>query len=117
MSASGQHLQLHHSTPLGGATPSAIAPFKGKLLIGCGRSVRLMECGKKKLLRKCEFQGLPSIVTSIHAMGNRIYVGDAHESFHYMRYRPTDNSFYVFADDSTPRCARQCTHRVQTQGC
>jgi splicing factor 3B subunit 3 len=99
----GQSLQLVHATPLGATIPSALAEFEGRLLVGCGRSLRLMECGKKKLLRKCEFSGLPNIIVSIHTMGSRIYVGDAHESFHYMRYKRQENSFYIFADDCTPR--------------
>lgn len=101
----GCSLHLVHRTPLGATIPSAVAEFQGRLLVGCGRSLRLMECGKKKMLRKCEYSGLPSIIVSIHAMGSRIYVGDAHESFHYMRHKRAENAFYVFADDSTPRCA------------
>lgn len=62
-----------------------------------------MECGKKKMLRKCEYTGLPSIAVSIQTMGSRIFVGDARESFHYMRFKKAENAFYIFADDSTPR--------------
>ena len=102
----GASLQHVHTTPLQGLVPSAMAEFQGRLLVGCGRSVRLMECGKKKMLRKCEFAGLPSIVQSIHTMGSRIFVGDAHESFHFMRYKKGENAFYIYADDSTPRCAQ-----------
>ena len=101
----GNSLQHVHTTPLGGAIPAALCEFQGRLLVGCGRSLRLMECGRKKMLRKCEYTGLPSIVMSIHTMGSRIYVGDAHESFHYLRFKKAENSFYIFADDSTPRCA------------
>jgi hypothetical protein len=107
-SPDGMSLQLLHTTPLGSTAPSALAEFEGRLLVGCGRSLRLMECGKKKMLRKCEFSGLPNIIASIHTMGSRIYVGDAHESFHFMRYKRQENSFYVFADDSTPRYASHC---------
>ena len=103
--ADGNSLQHVHTTPLGGAIPAALCEFQGRLLVGCGRSLRLMECGRKKMLRKCEYTGLPSIVMSIHTMGSRIYVGDAHESFHYLRFKKAENSFYIFADDSTPRCA------------
>jgi hypothetical protein len=104
--ADGKSLIPWHSTPLGGAIPAALAGFMGKLLVGCGRSLRLMECGRRRLLRKCEFQGLPNLVTGIHTQGYRVYVSDSHESFHFMRYRKHDNSFYIFADDFTPRYAR-----------
>jgi splicing factor 3B subunit 3 len=92
-----------HSTPLGGQIPAALAGFMGKLLVGCGKSLMLMQCGQQRLLKKCQFQGLPSLVTSIFTQGYRVYVGDSHESFHFMRYRKHDNSFYIFADDFTPR--------------
>ena len=100
----GSSLIPWHCTPLGGAIPAALASFMGKLLVGCGKSLRLMECGRQRLLRKCEFQGLPNLVTSIFTQGYRVYVGDSHESFHFMRYRKHDNSFYIFADDFSPRC-------------
>jgi len=34
--------------------PAAITPFQGRLLVGVGRYLRIYDCGKKKLLRKCE---------------------------------------------------------------
>lgn len=36
-------------------------------------------------------------------MGERIYVGDLQESFHYMRYKRAENSLYIYADDIVPR--------------
>jgi len=100
----GLGLELLHSTPLGGVIPAALAPFAGRLLVGAGRALRLMELGRKKLLRKCEFSELPSFVATLHTMGERIYVGDAQESFQWLKYRRAENAFYVFADDCVPRC-------------
>eukprot|EP00892_Ulva_mutabilis_P005704 jgi/Ulvmu1/3505/UM162_0012.1 len=109
--ADGRSLVPWHKTSLGpGAIPAALSEFQGRLLVGCGKSLRLMECGRKKLLRKCEFQGIPNLVTSISTSGYRIYVGDSHDSFHFMRYKKHENSFYIFADDMCPRyvtCALQ----------
>ena len=48
----GLGLELVHQTQLNGAIPAALAAFQGRLLVGCGRSLRLMECSKTKLLRK-----------------------------------------------------------------
>lgn len=79
--------------------------FQGRLLIGCGKSIRLMECGKKKLLRKCEYPDLPNFVVSLHTTGDRVYVGDAQEGFLFMRYKRAENTFYTFADDCVPRYA------------
>lgn len=104
--ADGRSLIPWHKTSLGsGAIPAALAEFQGRLLVGCGKSLRLMECGRKKLLRKCEFAGIPNLITSITTSGYRIYVGDSHDSFHFMRYKKNENSFYIFADDMSPRCA------------
>ena len=40
---------------------------------------------------------------TLHAEGDRIFVGDLQESFHYMRYKKADNALYVYADDIVPR--------------
>jgi len=49
----GERLELLHKTPVDDL-PGAIAAFKGKLLAGIGRYLRVYDLGKKKLLRKCE---------------------------------------------------------------
>jgi splicing factor 3B subunit 3 len=36
-------------------------------------------------------------------MGDRIFVGDLQESFHFMRYKRAENSLYIYADDIVPR--------------
>ena len=46
---------------------------------------------------------LPNFVKTLHAEGDRIFVGDLQESFHYMRYKKADNALYVYADDIVPR--------------
>ena len=65
--------------------PRAMAAHKGRLLVGVGASLRLYDLGKKRLLRKCEYRSLPSEVATLHVSGARIYVGDAQESFHFMK--------------------------------
>ena len=77
---------LVHKTPLDGI-PGAICAFKGRLLVGCGNALRLYDYGKKKLLRKVENRNFPNFITTIHASGERIYVGDVQESFHFVRYK------------------------------
>ena len=79
-------LQLLHKTPVaGGEVPMDLAEFRGKLLVGVGNVLRLYDMGKKKLLRKCELRGLPSLVTQIHVSGDRIIVGDVSEGFVYVK--------------------------------
>lgn len=98
----GTKLQLLHSTEVNGV-PRAMAAFKGKLLVGVGSALRLYDLGKKRLLRKCEYRGFPSDVSSIQVRGPRIYVGNAQDSFFFLKYKAMENAFYVFADDSLPR--------------
>ena len=38
--------------------------------------VWLYEMGKGQLLKNCELRGLPTVVKTLQAMGNRVYVGD-----------------------------------------
>lgn len=69
-------LELIHKTPVGGI-PSALVPYKGRLLAGVGGALRIYDMGKKKLLRKTEFRSLPTHVASLNTVGDRIFVGDA----------------------------------------
>lgn len=98
----GRSLTLLHKTRVDGI-PGALVGFKGRLLAGIETTVRLYAMGKQKLLRKCEHRKLPSFVTSLQVMGDRIFVGDLQESFHYMKYKRSENSMYIYADDLVPR--------------
>ena len=98
----GKSLSLIHKTEVD-AIPRALVQFKGKLLAGIGASVKLFDVGKKRLLRKCEYKSLPTDVATLHTTGSRIYVGDAYESVHFMKYKKAENKLYIFADDSIPR--------------
>uniref|UniRef100_A0A7S0MRB0 RSE1/DDB1/CPSF1 C-terminal domain-containing protein n=1 Tax=Pyramimonas obovata TaxID=1411642 RepID=A0A7S0MRB0_9CHLO len=98
----GRSLQLLHKTPTDGII-ACICAFQDKLVVGMGRTLRMYDLGKKKLLRKCELRTLPTFITGVQAMGDRLYVSDNQHSLHYVKYRSKDNSLYVFADDITPR--------------
>lgn len=115
-------LQFLHCTPVEDV-PYALQPTSligGRLLAGVGRTLRLYELGKKKLLRKGEARGFPSLIASIHVapssmtppsstpsgpslsaatLNDRVFVGDASESIHVLKYRKTDHSFVLLADD------------------
>ena len=96
-------LKLVHKTQVEDV-PKALAAFAGRLLAGVGNRVRLYDMGKKKLLRKCELKGLPTMVHSIHVISpSRLVVGDLAESFHYVKYQRQENTFILFADDAAPR--------------
>ena len=83
--------------------PRALHAMGGKLIAGVGTRVRVYELGKKRLLRKCEYPNLPTLVTFIDSMGERLYVGDAHESVHFLRYNAVDNVITLVADDFVGR--------------
>ena len=98
-----QRLQFYHATPLE-EPPTALAPLAGRVLVGTGRSVRMYDLGKRRLLRKCEMRGLPTVVTSLSPVGvDRVFVGDAAESVHAVKYKRAENALVAFADDVVPR--------------
>lgn len=66
--------------------------------------------GKKRLLRKAEYRKLPSRVATLHVAGSRVYAGDGQESMYFLKYKKSDNTFYVFADDIVPRHITAALH-------
>jgi splicing factor 3B subunit 3 len=102
------NLQLVHATPLD-AVPTYLFPFEGRLLVAAGRTLRIYELGKRKLLRKCEYRGIPEGLMWMHATGDRIFAGDLRESLHVFKYRKAENQLYVLADDQTPRWLTSAT--------
>ena len=98
----GKTLSLVHSTPTEGPV-GALCGYRGHLLAGVNNSLRMYDFGKKKLLRKLENRNFPNFITTIHAAGDRIYVGDVQESIHFVKYKSDEGSMYVFADDTKPR--------------
>jgi splicing factor 3B subunit 3 len=103
-----KRLQLLHKTEIEDV-PLALCEFQGRLLVGCGKTLRVYDLGKRKLLRKAENRGFPTVITSIKAFGDRIYVSDLMESIIYVKYRRSENSLVIFADDLTPRLATSFT--------
>ncbi|KAI9006019.1 CPSF A subunit region-domain-containing protein [Gaertneriomyces semiglobifer] len=95
-------LELMHVTELEDI-PMALCPFQGRLLVGLGKTLRIYDVGRKKLLRKCENKSLPNNILSLHTQGDRIIIGDVQEGVMYASYRRFDNRIVVFADDTTPR--------------
>ncbi len=96
-------LQLVHKTPVEDA-PAAVAHLGGRVLVGVGRTLRLYEMGQKRLLRKAELRGFPTMIQQLHVLSSsRIVVGDLAESFHYVSYKRAEARLAVFADTTVPR--------------
>ncbi|KAF9512528.1 hypothetical protein BS47DRAFT_1345296 [Hydnum rufescens UP504] len=83
--------------------PLALMGFRGRLLAGVGKALRIYDIGKKKLLRKCENKNFASAIVTLNTQGSRIIVGDAQDSLHYCVYKPPENRLLIFADDTSPR--------------
>jgi splicing factor 3B subunit 3 len=108
--ANGTSLELVHRTPIDDF-PMAITAFQGRLLAGVGKTLRIYDMGKKKMLRKCQYKLAPNMIVSLHTQGNRILVGDSQDSFFFTTYRPSDNQMVVFADDDTG-AAVTCSYQL-----
>ncbi|OSD06959.1 hypothetical protein PYCCODRAFT_1474347 [Trametes coccinea BRFM310] len=98
----GRELELLHKTETSDV-PLAVMAFQGKLVAGVGKSLRIYDIGKKKLLRKVENKNFPSAVVTLNTQGSRIIVGDMQESVFYAVYKPPENKLLIFADDTQPR--------------
>eukprot|EP00455_Lapot_gusevi_P007010 TRINITY_DN1300_c0_g1_i2.p1 TRINITY_DN1300_c0_g1~~TRINITY_DN1300_c0_g1_i2.p1 ORF type:complete len:319 (+),score=110.17 TRINITY_DN1300_c0_g1_i2:51-959(+) len=99
----GRSLSLVHKTPVNDIV-LAMTPFQGLLLVGVGKMLRLYDFGKRKLLRKSEFKGLPTCVQSLHGQADRIYAADLAENFHFLKYKKNnEKQMYLFAENTAPR--------------
>ncbi|XRB19624.1 splicing factor 3B subunit 3 [Pseudoscourfieldia marina] len=104
-----QHsLELVHTTRVKDDVPMCLCAFQGKLLVGVGGTLRLYDMGLKRLLRKCELAGFPTVIKSVETYGSRVYVADVCESVSIVKYRSLENSLYVVADDVLPRHMTAC---------
>lgn len=106
-------LQHLHETELEDI-PNCMSEFQGRLLVGVGKTLRMYDLGKRKLLRKCENRLFPNCVVRLHCIpgSDRIYVGDVSESVHYVKYKRAENALVIFADDTMPRYTRYYCYLV-----
>ncbi|XP_055331342.1 splicing factor 3B subunit 3-like [Paramacrobiotus metropolitanus] len=97
-----QRLELLHVTPVD-EVPHSIVAFQGRLAVAVGRSLRIYDLGRKKLLRKCESKLIPNMIVDIKTMGPRLYVSDSNDSLFFIKYKAKENVLNIFADDTFPR--------------
>lgn len=100
--ADGAGLELLHKTETDDV-PLALLAFQGRLVAGIGKSLRIYDIGKKKLLRKVENKSFSSAIISLNTQGSRIIVGDMQESITFAVYKSPENRLLVFADDTQAR--------------
>ncbi|KAF8512400.1 CPSF A subunit region-domain-containing protein [Gautieria morchelliformis] len=98
----GRNIELLHKTETDDV-PMALLAFQGRLVAGVGKSLRLYDMGKKKLLRKVENKSFPSAIITLNTQGSRIIVGDMQESIFFAVYKSPENRMLIFADDTSPR--------------
>ena len=99
----GDRLQLLHRTKVEDGPVLSLVHFQGRLLVGIGQTVRLYEMGKRQLLKKCELRGMPTMVKTLQAAGDRAFVGDMIQSMHFIRYDSISNRLVLVAKDNNPR--------------
>jgi splicing factor 3B subunit 3 len=102
----------------------ALVAFQGKLIAGVGKSLRVYDAGKKRLLRKLEMKvciltspndqmltsdQVPTAVVTLSVMGSRIMIGDMQESTMFAVYKSLENRLLIFADDTSPRWITSAT--------
>ncbi|TCD65090.1 pre-mRNA-splicing factor rse1 [Steccherinum ochraceum] len=104
----GRSLEFMHKTETNDV-PMAVMAFQGKLIAGVGKSLRLYDMGKKKLLRKVENKGFSSAILTLNTQGSRIIVGDMQDSISYAVYKAPENRLLVFADDTQSRWVTSAT--------
>lgn len=84
--------------------PMALHPFQGRLLAGIGPHLTIFDVGIQQLLRKAlKLDLVPNVITSLQTQGSRILVGDARESFMFVKYDYRETVFLPFADDTIAR--------------
>jgi len=95
-------IELMHKTEVGDIC-LAMIPFQQKLLAGVGKNLRIYELGRTKLLKKSENKSFPTAISTLHAQGDRVYVGDMCEAIHMVSYKKADKQLHIFADNVSPR--------------
>ncbi|KAG8759915.1 pre-mRNA-splicing factor rse1 [Serendipita sp. 396] len=104
----GSKIELLHKTETDDI-PMSLLSFQGRLLAGVGKSLRLYDIGKKKLLRKAENRQFASAILTLNTQGSRILAGDLNQSIYFVVYKAAENRLLIFADDVSARWTTAAT--------
>eukprot|EP00768_Dysnectes_brevis_P007189 gnl/Dysnectes_brevis/5977_a8944_403.p1 GENE.gnl/Dysnectes_brevis/5977_a8944_403~~gnl/Dysnectes_brevis/5977_a8944_403.p1 ORF type:complete len:1226 (-),score=110.85 gnl/Dysnectes_brevis/5977_a8944_403:28-3705(-) len=84
--------------------PTALSPFRGKLLVACGSVLTLFRVGKTRFLKLCFYDGFPTTLVSVLVhRDQRIFVADAAESFYALSYLDAENQLVLRVQDEQSR--------------
>ena len=106
----GKELEFIHKTKVE-QPPLALLSFQGRLLAGVGQDLRIYDLGMRQLLRKCQAEVAPNVITGLQTQGSRIIVSDVQESVTFVVYKYQENRLIPFVDDTVPRWTT-CTTMV-----
>ena len=104
----GKELEFIHKTKVE-QPPQALLAFQGRLLAGVGTDLKIYDLGLKQLLRKCQVQATPNLITGLQTQGSRIIVSDVQESVVYVVYKYQENKLIPFIDDAVARWTTSTT--------
>ncbi|KAH8742188.1 spliceosome factor [Cryptosporidium ryanae] len=99
---SNYNFELVHSTPVDGAV-TAMTGWRGRLIVGIGKNLRVYSLGKKKLLRKSEYRDIPEFLCWIKVANDRIYAGDVASGILVFKYNQLSNQFSIIAKEPFSR--------------
>ncbi|KAJ1612530.1 putative spliceosome factor [Cryptosporidium canis] len=99
---SNYNFELVHITPIEDAA-TAMTGWRGRLLVGVNKTLRVYSLGKKRLLRKSEYRGIPKGLAWIKVVNDRIFAGDISSGVMVFKFKNTSNQFILVAKDQMPR--------------
>lgn len=99
---SNYNFELVHVTPVENAA-TAMTGWRGRLLVGVNKTLRVYSLGKKRLLRKSEYRGIPQGLTWIKVMKDRIFAGDISNGVLVFKFNTASNQFMLVSKDPMPR--------------
>ncbi len=105
VSQDGRELEFFHETSMD-EPPLALIGFKGKLIAGVGRHLRLYDCGISSVLRKAQASNcVATRITDLKTQGSRLVVSDQSQSVTYIVHKDQvhPNRLIPFVDDTIAR--------------
>ncbi|TRY50191.1 Cleavage/polyadenylation specificity factor subunit A [Cryptosporidium tyzzeri] len=99
---SNYNFELVHITPIENSA-TALTGWRGRLLVGINKNLRVYSLGKKRLLRKSEYRNIPQGLTWIKVVNDRIFAGDISNGVLVFKFNNTSNQFILVAKDPMPR--------------